>query len=210
MFFDGVERISYLQDVYLVIAMGQVSSSSDYQGLWDSSVDISDVYSQEFSKLGIRAQSPYVLMKKKERTDFLAVQKDMLARLMVAKKDQDFSSALDPGLRKWLMAKGYDNLIWVTWSGYLLYIRTLGLSPYESFVMSYWVHDLRNNKVVWTNGIVFRENVDLGERSGKEYLEKDSLSGFKKEVEMMVRERFKVRTGRGAFNWSVGQAMGFE
>jgi hypothetical protein len=86
----------------------------------------------------------------------------------------------------------------------------LGLAPHEAFELTYVIYDLKQNSVAWREKIALREKVELGEKTGKELLEKDNLTGLKSRVEKMTRERFKVRSGRGVYGSSIGQLVGLE
>ncbi len=209
-FFDGVEQINYREDVYLVLGVAQVASNSVYGGFWDSSKEISAMHTSEFAKLGVRATSLYDIVTESERAELATIQKEMYSLYSGPTKVQD-ESLLKPRFRDLLLGKGNDYLVWATWSGYLFHIHTLGLPPHEAFTTTYWVFDLKGNRIVWNGSIGSRERVEMREGlSGKDFLEKDNLAGLKSRVANMIKERHKGRTGRGIYSNSVGQIMGLE
>lgn len=212
-FFDGVEGITFIEDKYLVLGVVQVASNSVYQGFWDSNKDISALHAAEFSNIGVRAQSLYDVLTENEKPEFIAIQKEMYVAASVDNNrdnKNELSLFLNPKLRERLLEKGYDYLIWMTWSGYLLHIHALTVPPHEEFYTTYWIQDLKKNSTIWHGKIWFREKIEFEGSSGKAFLEKNNLSGLKNEVERMVKERYKVRTGRGLLNDSVGQIIGLE
>lgn len=211
--YDDAERINFLEDKYLVLAVAQVASNSEYQGMWDGSKDISALHATEFSRIGVPAHSIYDNLTESGKAELKAMQKEMHAALVaekVVENRKELSPYLNPQLRQRLLDNGDDYLIWMTWSGYLMHIQTLGLPPTESFVTNYWIHDLKKNQTVWHGSIGFRETIDLKGVNGKAFLEKDNLAGLKAQVATMIAERYKIRSGRGVLNDSVGQIIGIE
>jgi hypothetical protein len=221
-FYDGVEQIRYIEDKYLVLGVAQVASSSVYRGFWDSNKDISAFHAAELSKIGISSQSLYDVISEAQRPEFVEMQSEMNAQLVAPPKSteeksteniNDLSLVLKPKMREQLLEKGYDYLIWMNWSGFVLHIKALNLPTYENFMTNYWIHDLKQNKTIWYGGIPFGGKVVIEGDGAKAFLEKKNLAGLKREVERMIREKYDVRmreARRGINKDSVGQLIGLE
>ena len=70
--------------------------------------------------------------------------------------------------------------------------------------------DYDAGRQVWNGAVLGWENMEIGEKTGKEFLERNGLAGLKTETDRVIRERYKIRTGHGMMNASVGQMMGVE
>jgi hypothetical protein len=220
--YDGVEQISFIEDKYFVLGVAQVASSSVYRGFWDSNKDISALHAAELSKIGIRSQSLYDVISEVQKPEFVAMQNDMNTQLQTTTKStgekstenkSELSLVLNPKMREQLLEKGFDYLIWMNWSGYVLHIKALGLPTYENFRTTYWIHDLKQNKSIWSGDIPFGGKVKIEGESAKAFLEKNNLAGLKREVERMIKEKYDVRlreTRKGINKDSVGQIIGLE
>jgi hypothetical protein len=222
--YDGDEQIRFIENKYLILGVAQVASSSVYRGFWDSNKDISALHAAELSKIGIRSQSLYDVISEVQKPEFIAMQNDMNTQLMKTTKStgqlntenkSDLSLVLNPKMREQLLEKGFDYLIWMNWSGYVIHIKALGAPTMESFRTTYWIHDLKQNRTIWSGDIPFGGKVKIEGDSAKAFLEKNNLAGLKREVERMIKEKYDVHlreTRRGAeiSKDSVGQIIGLE
>jgi hypothetical protein len=186
LFVDNAQQISYLQDKYYVLAVTQEGSTSVYKGIWDSGKDLSALHAAEFAKLGLRARSAYEIFSEQDLERLTQEDNDG----SVQPKQPGPSEAMAPQLRQALLDKGQDYLIWATWGGYTLHIQTLGLPPNEQFVLVYRIFDVKNNKLLAGGQSMYLHKVDLEGQTGKDFLEKDNLAGFRSQVEKHIRERF--------------------
>ena len=207
-FYDGAQKIHYVEDKYYVLAIAKVATESTYDGFWDSHRDLSRIHAAEFSRIGLRAQAAYDALSQHELTEFLNAQKQMSAATLVG--EVPFSKILKPKHRVELMAKGYDHLIWITWLGYHLYIPALGLPPTHSFQASYVIHNLKRNTTVWQGSIAFRDQVEIPGASAKAYLEGNDMAGLRSVVTKLIKDRYTIRPDAGGYSKSVGQFLGIE
>lgn len=207
LFVDDVEQINYLQDKYYVLAVTQEGSTSLYKGIWNSSRDLSAIHADEFSKLGLKARSAYELF---GAQDLERLTQEDRGRYTMRPK-QPAGAAADPGqaitpeLRQALLDKDQDYLIWASWSGYTLHIQTLGLPPNEQFLLRYWIFDVKKNKLLGGGDSMYLHSVDLAGQTGKEFLEKDNLAGFRSQVEKHIRARFTDPP-----NATIGKVLGLK
>lgn len=208
LFVDDIEQINYLQDKYYVLAVTQEGSTSVYKGIWNSSKALSAVNADEFSKLGLKATSAYELF---SEPDLARLSQEDRNRFTVRPKPPAAggtapqAQSVTPELRQALLDKGQDYLIWASWSGYTLHIQTLGLPPNEQFLLRYWIFDLKQNKLLGGGDVSSLHNVDLADQTGKDFLEKDNLAGFRSQVEKHIRARF-----RDPPNATVGKILGLK
>jgi len=189
LFLDDVEQINYLQDKYYVLAVTQEGSNSVYRGLWDSSKQLSSISAEELAKIGIPSTSVYDLLAGPEVTRLTEADKTrftFMPRAPGTGKAPRVTS-VSPELRQALLDKGQKHLIWVSWTGYQLHIMTLGLAPTEQFLLRFWVVDLEQNKFLGGGDVRWFAKLDLGEQTGKEFLEANDLAGLKAQVEKDVR-----------------------
>jgi hypothetical protein len=213
-FFDGAERINYLEDKYYVLAVAKVGSSSTYKGFWNASKDLTTLHTSEMSRAGLQVASIYDVLSETELATYQSMQQDMYA--LYQRREQSNNSEGDPAglvkpeLRDALLKKGIDHLIWVTWQGYLLHIHTLGLSPHEQIATKYWIFNLKDNKLVWDATITSFEKIEIPGDSGKDFVEKNGLAGLKAEVAKLVKARYISRPGRGVYSQSFGQIIGID
>ena len=207
-FFDVTERINYIEDVYLVLGVAQVTSNSVYSGIWNSNKDLSAVHSEELSKIGVRASSLYDVLSDKEISEITAIQKEMLTLNSPGVDKSELK--LNPRYRDILLNKGFNHLFWLTWSGYTLHIKTLGLPTRGSFGTTYWIFDLNSNKLIWSGSFYTTEKVLIVGVTGKEFIEKGNLAGLKSEVTRMTKERYKKISIDGQNRKSIGQRIGLE
>jgi len=225
-FFDGVESINYTEDVYSVLFVAHLSSKSEYKGFWDSNKDMTAVHTNEISLLGVRAQSLYDVLSATESTNSLAMQKEMWATYVEHAKgkpryvadtfhnvtDQDASPYLDQDFRKLLVGKGFDHLIWITWSGLRFHIPTViqPVGPAGGSVATYWIFDLTNNKLLHVCSVNFGQRLHVEGESVKDFLEKDNLAGLKRELAKMIHNVYKTPPWEKPNNSSARQLLGFE
>jgi hypothetical protein len=186
LFTDGVQQINYLQDKYYVLAVTQEGSTSVYKGIWNSGKDLSAIHADEFSKLGLKAKSAYEFFGEQDLERFIQQDRDAAA----ARPKGATDPTLSPQLRQALLDKNQDYLIRVTWSGYTLHIQTLGLPTNEQFLTLYRIFDVKNNKLLGGGDYMYLHSVDLEGQTGKDFLEKDNLAGFRSQVEKHIRARF--------------------
>lgn len=194
LFVDDVAQINYLQDKYYVLAVTQEGSTSVYKGIWDSSKDLSAVNADEFSKLGLKAKSAYEIFSEQDLTRLIQQDRNRFtvqSKPPVGGAAAPAAQGLAPELRQALLDKGQDYLIWASWSGYTLHIQTLGLPPNEQFLLRYWIVDVKQNKVLGGGDVGWMHSVDLAGQTGKDFLEKDNLAGFRSQVEKQIRARFR-------------------
>lgn len=209
-FFDAVGSIHYSEDVYLVLAVAQVSSNSDYSGIWDSDSALTRVHADEFSKMGLNAMPVYGEPDVALPRDALVPQKAMVKAFYASRPKPEHGPAIAPAFKEALQSRGYSNLILVSWSGYSMHIPTLGLPPRQSVNSSFWVHDLRKDKLLWSGEFSVMQQVTLPKNTGKSFLEENDLAGLKAETEKLVRQRYRTKSSDGKSVVSVGQAMGFQ
>jgi hypothetical protein len=57
--------------------------------------------------------------------------------------------------------------------------------------MRYRIFDLKQNKLLGGGDVLWLEKVDLAGQTGKEFLEKNNLAGFRSQVEKQIRARFR-------------------
>jgi len=208
LFVDDVEQINYLQDKYYVLAVTQEGSTSVYKGIWNSSDTLSAVNADEFSKLGLKATSAYKLFSEPDLARL--TQEDRYRFTMRPKPPATGGTtpqaqSVTPQLRQALLDKGQDYLIWASWSGYTLHIQTLGLPTNEQFLLRYWVFDLKQNRLLGGGDVGWLHKVDLAGQTGKDFLEKDNLAGFRSQVEKQIRARFTDPP-----NATVGKILGLK
>jgi len=215
LFVDNAQQINYLQDKYYVLAVTQEGSTSLYKGIWDSGKDLSALHADEFSKLGLKTRSAYELFSEQDiahltqAEDRPALQQPggsgPLAALASAGSAANPGQAISPELRQALLDKGQDYLIWASWSGYTLHIKTLGFPPDEQFVLVYRVFDVRNDKLLGGGSSMYLHRVDLEGQTGKDFLEKNNLAGLRAQVEKHIRERFTAPP-----NATIGRILGLQ
>jgi len=216
-FFDGVEQIKYSRDIYLVLAVAKEASYSTYSGLWNSNADVSGIHTTELSKIGIQAKSLYEALSPEEIAEIQPILKtmDVSSRMKASNNSNELASEktaphLKQKLKDMLLSKGFDYLFFITWSGYNLDVPALGISPRETLDTTYSIYDLNRDSLLWNGSVRAFEQVDLGEATAKEYIEKNDLSGLKKEVGRMISEKYKIRTDHGINSTSVGQYIGLQ
>jgi len=209
-FFDAIGSIHYSEDVYLVLAVAQVSSDSDYSGIWDSDSVLTKVHADEFSRLGLNATAIYGEPSIALPKDALIPQKALVKAFYASRPKPEHGPAIAPAFREALRSRDYANLILVSWSGYSLHIPTLGLPPRQSVNSSFWVYDLRKEKPLWSGEFPVMQKVALPKNTGKSFLEENDLAGLKAESERLVRERYRTKNSEGKPITSIGQAMGFQ
>lgn len=207
-FYDGAKEIAYIEDVYLVLAVTQEASKSVYGDLWDNSKELSALHSKELSKLGVRAQSVHDSLSGEEISEFNAMQKKMYGRYKSGPERKTFN--LSAEYRSLLLKKGYDYLFWITGPEYLLHMHALGLPAFSTITTTYWIYDLKKNTTIWSGSIKSLEKIELGERTGKEFIEKNNLSGLKDQVIRLTRERYDISSGKNNYTESTGQLLGLE
>jgi hypothetical protein len=214
LFADDVGAISYLEDTYYVLGVSQSAANSVYKGTWDSNRDLSDLHTAEFANLGLKSQSAYSLLSASQIEEFTAAERAQARytyypdkKLKAAKKDAAKDPALSPAFRDALLAQGQEWLVMIAWSGFSLHIKTLGLAPAEDLHTTFWVIDLKENRVLWGAGLLTIENVSLGEKTGKEFLESDDLRGLKSEVSTRMREYYQAEKRKSK---DVGTLLGLK
>lgn len=193
LFYDDIGQINYLEDKYFVLGVAQVASNSAYTGIWNGGPELSQVHAEQFGKLGLQAQSAYNLLPATVIEESTANERSVFTLKPPAKGQKKKTKAdwqLSPQLRDALIAQGQDSLVWVSWSGFTLHLQTLGLPTVEKFSTSFWILDLKQNKVVWDGSFMTWENAELGERTGKEFLESDELKGLKRESAEKMRQYY--------------------
>jgi hypothetical protein len=201
LFVDDAQQINYLQDKYYVLAVTQEGSTSVYKGIWNSGKDLSAIHADEFSKLGLKAKSAYDLIGAQDLERFVQEDRDTDA----ARPKGDAVPTLAPQLRQALLDRNQDYLIRVSWTGYTLHIQTLGLPTNEQFVLVYRIFDVKNNKFMGGGNYMYLHSVDLGGQTGKDFLEKDNLAGFRSQVEKHIRDRFEEPP-----NATIGKILGLK
>lgn len=207
MFYDPIGKITYLEDSYRVLAIFTNTTEASYKGFWDMDKYMSKLHSNNLRKLGINAESIYKRFNAKEISYLNKKQKNMYKRWNEYLYDGDAkkinSKLVDADLRKRLIRKGYSYLVWIPHRGYSLHMRTLGLAPLEQLFMSYSLHDLKKDKVLWKGGFNTYTTLDLKGKTAKDYLERNSLKGYKSRVNTLTRSLYE-----GKHNGTVGVALG--
>ncbi|KPV07240.1 hypothetical protein APR50_14655 [Variovorax paradoxus] len=209
-FFDPVGSIHYSEDVYLVLAVAQVSSDSDYAGIWDSDSALTRVHADEFSKLGLNAAPLNGEAGIDVPREAVARQKSLMKAFHASRSKPEGGPGIAPEFKESLRAHGYANLILVSWSGYFMHIPTLGLAPRHSINNSFWVYDLRKDLPLWSGAFPVAQTVTLPKNTGKSFLEENDLAGLKSETEKLARQRYRTKTFDGKPMVSIGQAIGFQ
>jgi hypothetical protein len=209
-FFDTVGSIHYSEDIYLVLAVAQVSSDSDYSGIWESDLALTKVHADEFSKLGLNAAPIQGEAGVALPSEALAPQKALVKAFHASRSPPERGPGIAPAFKDALQSRGYANLILVSWSGYAMHIPTLGLPPIQSVNNSFWVYDLRKPEPLWSGAFPVMQKVTLPKNTGKSFLEENDLAGLKAETEKLARQRYRTKTPEGKPLVSIGQAMGFQ
>jgi len=210
-FYDGSEQINYIEDKYLVLGVAQVASNSVYHGVWDSNRDLTTLHTQELGKLGVPATSLYDIFSDVEIAQAYAQLKEMYTRPLSSAGKPLSAPPVTPQLAQMLIAKGYDHLIAINWTGYTLHLQTLGLPMLSKTQVGFRFLDLTNPQpLLWIGSILIWEEVEIANGTGKDFLEKNDLAGLKAEVARLFHERYRIRTDHGGFNTSIGQIVGLE
>jgi hypothetical protein len=81
------------------------------------------------------------------------------------------------------------------------------LGPQETLDTRFWVIDLKENRVLGEAGLLTMESLSIGEKTGKEFLESDSLHGLKARVSQRMREYYEADTRK---NKDVGTLLGLK
>lgn len=218
-FLDEAEQIHYTSDVYMVLAVAKVATDTTYKGIWNSSKELSTLHAQELSKIGVRTKSLYDVITDAEFSAFMLgqqaltnrsekqVKSDNDAQPMVSRLPSLSSLRLQPQFRQLLTNEGFDYLFWFTIpSGFSLDIKTLGFPAQEHFYTHCQVYDLRENVVIWSGSIRSFDTTRMNGKTGKEFLESDSLAGLKSEFTRLIKASYaptKTLQGKG-----IGQMLG--
>ena len=210
LFYDDMGEIKYLEDKYYVLGVAQVASNSAYGGIWSSNPELSQLHTEQFSKLGLKTQSAYALLSSSDIENNSAADRALYTfkppeKSKVKPAASPGQAALTPQLRDALLAQGQDSLIWVAWSGFTLHLQTLGLPAVEKMNTCFWVFDLKENRLLWNGTFFTFENTSIGGRTGKEFLEANDLSGLKSEVAARMRDYYQPEKRK---NNDVGLLMG--
>lgn len=202
MFYDSDENITYKEDMYLVLAVTTSTTFGSYKGFWNINKDMSEYHASLFRTQGINAESAYVRLDSSEVSYLKNQQKNMKTLYISSSSTTDKKkNEVDPSLRQSLLNKGYRYLIWVPHFNYTLHIQTLGLSPREQINLGYLIYDLEKNKTIWKGRFTEFSSVKLQGKKGKDFLEKDGLSGYKNRLKMLTKKLYK--------SGKIGKAVGF-
>ena len=208
MFYDIAGRITYMEDTFMLLAVTTSTTHATYKGFLDINKEMSTFHANNLKSYGVNAESAYKIFSKSEAKYLDTKQAAMFTRYDVAYDDDSKakknSKLVDADLRNQLIKKGYDYLVWVPFRGYSLHLPTLGLNPLESINMSYVLYDLKKEKMMWTGGFSTRNSIDIKGATGKDFLEKDSLKGYKNRLKTLTRTFYKDED-----NSVIGTSIGF-
>jgi hypothetical protein len=205
LFHDDIGEIKYVEDKYFVLGVAQVASNSTYSGLWNPNPELSRLHAEGLAGLGLKARSAYDLLSAAQIEQSIDAERELytLKPRDKSKPEAKAPSAgappISPKLRDALIEKGQDSLVWVAWSGFQLHLLTLGLQPREEYNTSFWFFDLRTNQLLWRGAVLTMETTSIPDgKTGKEFLESNSLAGLKAESAARVKDNYRADQGRFA------------
>jgi hypothetical protein len=214
LFHDDIGEIKYLEDQCYILAVAQIASNVVYADVWSSNSELSQLHAEQFSNLGLKAQSAYTLLPSSHIEENSATDRARYT-LKRPEKSNDKSAkssalvrpvALTPQLRDALLAQGQDSVIWVAWSGLTLHLQTFCLPAVEKMQAAFWIFDLQEDRLLWNGTFSTWEHTSVGDRTGKEFLESNNLSGLKSEVAARMRDYYDPVKRK---NKDVGALTGF-
>jgi hypothetical protein len=222
-FNDMHKLINYVEDHYWVLGVSQTSSQSKYEGIWDSNFELEILHSEKFNTLGLKADAITQLLNQELLEALKARQ------IQVAKIDRLSSGKQGPILRELsqrikkdpivvipteildeLKILQYRYMIWIDAAPLLVHIQTLGLPTLTLQNLEYKIFDLESHKMIWESKVGLVERLERDGKTGKEVLESNNLQGLKEQISFLHSERYKIRTGKGLGNKSIGQHIGLE
>ena len=205
MFYDVAGQIVYQEDTYQVLAITTSTTQASYKGFWDINKDMSGIHANNLRGFGVNAESAYKKFAPKEIQSLKSEQKNMLEQLHKS-YNEDLKTNIDilnANLRKSLVKKGYDYLVWVPFKGYSLHVRTLGLAPLEQSFMNYTIFDLKHNKLMWKGVFSSYTTIDLKGKTSKDFLERSNLRGYKSRLKTLTHLIYAEK-GHGQIGVSLG------
>jgi hypothetical protein len=186
-FIDSSKTLNYIIEIYEVLNTTQRTLSSTYRDDWENDIELTELHTRQFAKQGFKVRMFTEIYSK---ADFNKVKLMHSQYLKDKKTNPNIKITLTKEIKTLLSERRIDHLVLIDWTGYTLLIKSQGLPAEEYATLNYKIFNSKSGNEVWNAAVQSKISIDLKERDGKVYLEKDEFAQFKLEVNKLILSQY--------------------